>query len=54
MFRMAKVAAMAGITKIRITGGEPLVRRGLTGFCKMLSGIDGLESLALTTRVLTP
>jgi cyclic pyranopterin phosphate synthase len=50
MFTVAKAAAMAGITKIRITGGEPLVRNGLAGFCRMLSGIDGLESLALTTN----
>ena len=50
MFTVASAAAKAGITKIRITGGEPLVRRGLVRFCKMLSGIDGLESLALTTN----
>jgi cyclic pyranopterin phosphate synthase len=50
MFTAAKAAVMAGVTKIRITGGEPLVRKGLVGFCKMLSGIDGLEGLALTTN----
>jgi cyclic pyranopterin phosphate synthase len=50
MFTVAKAAVMTGITKIRITGGEPLVRKGLAGFCKMLSGINGLESLALTTN----
>jgi cyclic pyranopterin phosphate synthase len=50
MYTVAKAAVMAGITKIRITGGEPLVRRGLVGFCNMLSGINGLENLALTTN----
>jgi cyclic pyranopterin phosphate synthase len=50
MFTVVKAAVLAGITKIRITGGEPLARRGLAEFCKMLSGIEGLESLALTTN----
>jgi cyclic pyranopterin phosphate synthase len=50
MFKVAKGAVMAGITKIRITGGEPLVRKGLVRFCKMLAAIDGIKSLALTTN----
>jgi cyclic pyranopterin phosphate synthase len=50
MFTVVEAAVLAGITKIRITGGEPLVRNGLVEFCKMLSGIDGLEGLSLTTN----
>lgn len=48
--RLAEVAIVAGITKIRITGGEPLVRKGIVDFCRMLSGIKQLKSLAITTN----
>ncbi len=50
MLSVARAAAASGITKIRITGGEPLVRKGVIEFCRMLSEIDGLKSLALTTN----
>ena len=50
MLKVARAAAAAGITKIRVTGGEPLVRKGVVEFCRMLSEIDGLKSLALTTN----
>ena len=50
MLNVAEAAAASGITKIRITGGEPLVRKGVVEFCRMISKIDGLRSLALTTN----
>ncbi len=50
MLKVARAAAAAGITKLRITGGEPLVRKGVVEFCRMLSELDGLKSLALTTN----
>ena len=50
MLLVAKAAVRSGITKIRITGGEPLVRKGVVEFCRMLSGLDRLKSLALTTN----
>jgi cyclic pyranopterin phosphate synthase len=50
LLNVARAAAAIGITKIRITGGEPLVRKGVVEFCRMLSEIDGLKSLALTTN----
>jgi cyclic pyranopterin phosphate synthase len=50
MLNVARAAAAIGITKIRVTGGEPLVRKGVVEFCRMLSKIDGLKSLALTTN----
>lgn len=50
MFKAAEAAVMAGISKIRITGGEPLARKGIIDFCAMLSRIQGLKSLALTTN----
>jgi len=39
-----------GITKIRLTGGEPLLRRGLDDLVAMLAAIDGITDLALTTN----
>jgi cyclic pyranopterin phosphate synthase len=50
MLKVARAAAASGITKIRITGGEPLVRKGVIEFCRMLSELAGLKSLALTTN----
>ncbi len=50
LLNVTRAAATVGITKIRITGGEPLVRNGVVEFCRMLSEIDGLKSLALTTN----
>jgi len=40
----------AGVNKIRITGGEPLVRRGLTHLIKLLFAIDGVTDIGLTTN----
>lgn len=39
-----------GVDKIRITGGEPLVRKGVPGLIKMISGIPGIRDLSLTTN----
>lgn len=39
-----------GITKIRLTGGEPLVRRGIIDLVAMLGRIPGIETLAMTTN----
>jgi cyclic pyranopterin phosphate synthase len=39
-----------GIEKVRITGGEPLVRRGVIGFVRAVAAIPGLRDLALTTN----
>jgi cyclic pyranopterin phosphate synthase len=48
--RVARVAAGLGVTKFRITGGEPLVRRGLPTLIEMLLAIPGVQDLALTTN----
>jgi len=48
--RLIHVAVDMGITKVRLTGGEPLVRKGVTNFCRRLAGIPGLQSLSLTTN----
>ena len=47
---VARTAAAMGVTKIRLTGGEPLVRRDLTRLVKMLAAIDGIRDLAMTTN----
>jgi cyclic pyranopterin phosphate synthase len=39
-----------GITKVRITGGEPLVRKGIAVLVKMISEIDGINDLSMTTN----
>lgn len=53
--RLARVLVGLGVTKIRLTGGEPLLRRELPALVRMLSGLPGLEDLALTSNgVLLP
>jgi cyclic pyranopterin phosphate synthase len=47
--RVARVAHELGVTRVRITGGEPLVRRGLESFVTMLAGI-GFADLSMTTN----
>jgi len=42
--------AALGIKKVRITGGEPLIKKNLTGLIKMLRDIDGLEEISMTTN----
>src|SRR5213592_1252139 len=46
--RVARVLARVGVTKIRLTGGEPLLRRELEKLVAMLVRIDGIEELAMT------
>ncbi len=50
LLRLATVAAEAGIRKIRITGGEPLVRRGVVDFIKNLHQISSIGEVCLTTN----
>ena len=47
---IAAAAVQCGVKKIRLTGGEPLVRRGLPDLCRMLRAIPGVEELCLTTN----
>jgi len=47
---VAQAAASLGINKLRLTGGEPLVRAELTRLVQMLSRIDGIDDTALTTN----
>jgi GTP 3',8-cyclase len=45
-----KVAVSNGVTKVRLTGGEPLVRKGVTTLVGMISEIKGIEDLSMTTN----
>lgn len=47
---IAREAVGMGVQKIRLTGGEPLVRRGMLSLCWKLKQIPGLRELALTTN----
>jgi GTP 3',8-cyclase len=48
--RLARVFIGLGVEKLRITGGEPLVRRDLERLVQMLSGLEGLRDLTMTTN----
>jgi cyclic pyranopterin phosphate synthase len=48
--RLARLFAGLGVEKIRITGGEPLVRKDLHRLIGMLSGIEGIRDICLTTN----
>jgi cyclic pyranopterin phosphate synthase len=50
MLRVVRVAVALGMTKVRLTGGEPLVRRGVVDFVRALGRIDGLNDIRMTTN----
>lgn len=50
LVEIARAAADCGIRKVRLTGGEPLVRRGILDVCRGISAIPGVEELCLTTN----
>ncbi len=50
ILRIARVAVSLGVSKIRVTGGEPLVRRDIDDFLKALGALEGLSDIALTTN----
>ena len=50
--RLTRIFAGAGIDRVRLTGGEPLVRRDVAGLIKMLKSIDGIKDIAITTNAL--
>jgi len=50
LVRIIRAAADLGISKVRITGGEPLVRKGLAGFVGMVAAIPGIDDLSMTTN----
>lgn len=47
---IARAAVSLGVRKLRLTGGEPLARRGIVELCARLAAIPGVEDLAITTN----
>jgi cyclic pyranopterin phosphate synthase len=50
MERFVTIAAKLGVRKVRVTGGEPLVRKNIATLVRKLSAVEGIEDLALTTN----
>ena len=48
--RVVRAAVRLGVRKVRLTGGEPLVRRNLEALVAMLASVEGIEDLTLTTN----
>jgi cyclic pyranopterin phosphate synthase len=48
--RLVRIFVAQGVEKVRLTGGEPLLRRGVEDLVAMLSDVDGLHDLTLTTN----
>jgi cyclic pyranopterin phosphate synthase len=49
---VVRAAAALGITKVRLTGGEPLVRPGIIDLVRMLARVEGIDDLAMTTNAI--
>ena len=50
LLRVAEAGARAGITKVRITGGEPLLRRGVVRLCRQIGELRGIANVSVTTN----
>jgi len=50
LLRVVKLAVSLGMNKIRLTGGEPLVRKGIVDFIGRLNNVSGLDQIRLTTN----
>jgi len=50
ILRVIRMAVKIGVAKVRVTGGEPLVRRGIVDFIASLKTIEGIDDISLTTN----
>lgn len=50
LYRLAALFVRNGVKKIRLTGGEPLVRRGIVGLCEKIAVLPGLRELVMTSN----
>ena len=50
MISAVEAAASLGITKLRITGGEPLVKKNIVSICRRAAAVEGIEEVCLTTN----
>src|SRR4029453_17602133 len=48
--RLIRIATELGVSKVRITGGEPLTRRDVLSFFEMLRSVEGIKDLGLSTN----
>lgn len=48
--QIARQAAALGVTKVRLTGGEPLIRSDILDICRGIAALDGVEELYITTN----
>ena len=49
-----EVAASLGIRKIRLTGGEPLVKKNILSICRRVAAVEGIQEVCLTTNGILP
>jgi cyclic pyranopterin phosphate synthase len=50
IIRIVRVAVELGVSRVKLTGGEPLMRKDIVGIVKGISSIDGLKDLSMTTN----
>ena len=50
ILEVIKEGILLGVSRVRITGGEPLVRRGVVDLVKMIAGLDGITDFGMTTN----
>ncbi len=50
ILRLSAILSRHGVSKVRITGGEPLARKGLTGLIESLGKISGIKDISMTTN----
>jgi cyclic pyranopterin phosphate synthase len=50
IIEVVRAATELGVTKVRVTGGEPLVRRGITDLVGMIAAVGGIKDLSMTTN----
>lgn len=50
ILRVVKIFASMGVSRIRLTGGEPLVRAGVERLVEMISSVEGVEGVSMTTN----
>lgn len=50
MIQAVEAAASLGITKVRITGGEPLIKKNILSICRRVAAVPGIEEVCITTN----
>ena len=50
MITAVEAAAALGITKVRITGGEPLIKKNILSICRRTAGVEGIQEVCITTN----